>query len=223
MPLASGLGSSAASSVAGAAAVNELFGRPLAKEALLPHALAGEQAAAGSVHADNVAPSLLGGIKAIRGYSPLDIIDLPVPPTLRLVVVHPRLEVETAYARRLLRGYGFQIELAVANLGNMAGFVSALYRGDLELLGRSIEDRLVEPLRMPLIPGLAAVKKAARDAGGLGCSISGSGPSIFAIAADDETAERVAAAMRGAFAETAGLDSEAYVGRVNLEGAKRVD
>ena len=223
MPLASGLGSSAASSVAGALAVNELFGRPLAKEALLPHALAGERVACGATHADNAAPSLLGGIKAIRGYAPIDLIDLPVPPALRLAVVHPHVEVQTAAARRLLRGRGFPIEQAVANLGNMAGFVSALYRGDLELLGRSIEDHLVEPLRIPLIPGFAAVKEAARGAGALGCSISGSGPSVFAVAGDDETAARVAAAMQHAFADAAGLESEAYVGPVNLEGAKRVD
>ena len=222
MPLASGLGSSAASSVAGALVVNELFGRPLAKEALLPHVLAGEQVAAGAMHADNAAPSLLGGIKAIRGYTPLEVLDLPVPPSLRLVVVHPWTEVQTSYARGLLRERGFPIELAVANLGNMAGFVAALYRGDLELLGRCIEDRLAEPLRMPLIPGVAAVKQAAREAGALGCSISGSGPSVFAVAGDDETAARAAAAMRGAFAEEAGLESEAYTGPVNTEGARRV-
>ncbi len=222
MPLASGLGSSAASSVAGAMAVNELFGRPLAREALLPHALAGEQVAAGTVHADNVAPSLLGGIKAIRGYEPLDVLDLPVPPALRVVVVHPWTEVQTAYARQLLHERGFPIEMVVANLGNMAGFVSALYRGDLELLGRCIEDRLAEPLRAPLIPGVTAVKRAAREAGALGCSISGSGPSVFALTQDDETAARVAAAMQGAFAEEAGLESEAYTGPVNVEGARRV-
>lgn len=222
MPLASGLGSSAASSVAGAMAVNELAGRPLSREALLPHALAGEQVAAGTVHADNVAPSLLGGIKAIRGYDPLDVLDLPIPPGLRVVVVHPHTEVQTAYARRLLVGHGFPIEAAVANLGNMAAFVSALYRGDLDLLGRAVEDRLAEPLRMPLIPGLPAVKQAARQAGALGCSISGSGPSVFALAKDDETAARVAAAMQGAFAEEAGLDSEAYTGPVNAQGARRV-
>ncbi len=222
MPLASGLGGSAASSVAGALAVNELYGRPLAKDALLPHALAGEQVAAGTVHADNVAPSLLGGIKAIRGYTPLEVLDLPVPPALRLVVVHPHTEVQTSYARRLVREHSFPIEIAVANLGNMAGLVAALHRGDLELLGRSLEDRLAEPLRIGLIPGAAAVKLAARAAGALGCSISGSGPSMFAVTGDDETAERVAAAMRIAFAEEAGLESEAFTGPVNVHGARRI-
>jgi homoserine kinase len=182
MPLASGLGSSAASSVAGALAVNELFGAPLSRRDLLVHALAGERAAAGSTHADNAAPSLLGGIILVRGYDPLEVLDLPVPPSLRVVVVHPHCRVETSKARALLRGFGFPIEQAVANLGNLGAFVAALYRNDLELLGRCIEDRLVEPLRIPLIPGFREVRQAARSAGALGCSISGSGTSIFALA-----------------------------------------
>lgn len=222
MPLASGLGSSAASSVAGAMAVNELFGAPLSKHELLPHALAGERAAAGFGHADNAAPCLLGGIVLIRGYDPLDVLQLPVPPALRVVVVHPHARVETSRARALLRGYGFPIEQAVANLGNLGAFVAALYRNDLELLGRAVEDRMVEPLRTPLIPGYREVKQAASRAGALGCSISGSGPSVFALAADDGTAETVAGAMRRAFLDAAGLDSEAYFGPVNAAGAKRV-
>jgi homoserine kinase len=223
MPLASGLGSSAASSVAGAVAVNELCGRPLTARELLPHALAGERAAAGSTHADNAAPSLMGGVVLIRGYDPLEILDLPVPPALRVVVIHPHCAVETAKARAMLRGRGFPIEQAVANLGNIAAFVAALYRNDLELLGRSIEDRLVEPLRMPLIPGFREMKEAARRAGALGCSISGSGPSVFALASDDLVAARVAEAMKHALQEAAGLASDTYVGRVNTTGAKRVE
>lgn len=223
MPLASGLGSSAASSVAGAVAVNELFGRPLTKQALLVHALAGERAAAGSTHADNAAPSLMGGIVLVRGYDPLEIVDLPVPAALRVVVVHPHHRVETSKARALLRGYGFPIEQAVANLGNLGAFVAALYREDLELLGRSIEDRMVEPLRVSLIPGFREVKQAARQAGALGCSISGSGPSIFALADNDLAAARVGEAMRAALHEATGLASDTYVGAVNRDGAGRVE
>jgi homoserine kinase len=222
MPLCSGLGSSAASSVAGAVAINELCGRPLSKRDLLVHALAGERAAAGSTHADNAAPSLLGGIVLIRGYDPLEVLDLPVPSALRIVVVHPRLRIETSKARAMLRGYGFPIQQVVANLGNLGAFVAALYRDDLELLGRCIEDRMVEPLRIPLIPGFREVKEAARRAGALGCSISGSGPSIFALAAADDTAARVADAMESALREATGLSSDAYVGRVNREGAALV-
>ena len=223
MPLASGLGSSAASSVAGAMAVNELFGQPLSRRELLVHALAGERVASGSAHADNAAPSLLGGIVLIRGYDPLDVIDLPVPPELRVAVVHPHCRVETAAARALLRGRLFSIEQAVANLGNVGALVAGLFRNDLELVGRSIEDRLVEPYRVRLIPGYSAVKEAARRAGALGCSISGSGPSVFAFADSVSAAERVAAAMRDAFRDAANLDSESFVGPVNTVGACRID
>jgi homoserine kinase len=223
MPLASGLGSSAASSVAGAMAVNELFDRPIAKPDLLVHALAGERAASGSMHADNVAPSLLGGIVLIRGYEPLEVIELPVPASLRVTLVHPHCRIETARARALLRGHGFTIEQAVANLGNLGALVAGLYRGDVELVGRAIEDRLVEPLRMSLIPGYAAVKAAARQAGALGCSISGSGPSLFAFTDSDVSSARVATAMREAFREAAGLDSDSYSGPVNTVGAHRLE
>ncbi len=222
MPLASGLGSSAASSVGGALAVNELFGAPLSRRNLLVHALAGERAAAGSTHADNAAPSLLGGIVLVRGYDPLEVLELPVPPSLRVVVVHPHFRVETSKARALLRGFGFPIEQAVANLGNLGAFVAALYRNDLELLGRCIEDRLVEPLRIPLIPGFREVRQAARSAGALGCSISGSGPSIFALADNDVAAARAADAMSAALMDAAGLESDRFVGAVNTEGARRV-
>jgi homoserine kinase len=223
MPLASGLGSSAASSVAGAVAVNELFGGPLSTRDLLPHALAGERAASGSAHADNAAPSLLGGLVLIRCYDPLDVIDLPVPAALRVAVVHPHCHVETAVARALLRGHLFSIEQAVANLGNLGALVTGLFRNDLELVGRSIEDRLAEPLRARLIPGYQAVKDAARRAGALGCSISGSGPSLFAFAEGDLAAARVAAAMREAFREAAALESDSFIGPVNTVGACRVN
>ena len=223
MPLASGLGSSAASSVAGAMAVNELFARPLSKRELLPHALVGERAASGSAHADNAAPSLLGGIVLIRGYGPLEVIDLPVPADLRVAVVHPHCRVETAAARALLRGHLFSIEQAVANLGNLGALVTGLFRNDLELVGRSIEDQLAEPLRAALVPGYPAVKDAARRAGALGCAISGSGPSLFAFADSDMAAARIAAVMRDAFREAAGLESEGFVGPVNTTGACRVD
>jgi homoserine kinase len=219
MPLASGLGSSAASSVAGAMAVNELFGRPLSRRELLVHALAGERVASGSTHADNAAPSLLGGFVLIRGYEPLEIIDLPVPSALRVAVVHPHCRIETANARALLRGRGFPIEQAVANLGNLGALIVGLYREDLELVGRSIEDRMVEPLRMASIPGYREVKDAARRAGALGCSISGSGPSVFAFTDSEVAATRVAAAMRDAFQEAAGLGSDSFVGPVNMAGA----
>lgn len=219
MPLASGLGSSAASSVAAAVAVNELCGRPLSRLQLLTSAMEGERVASGSPHADNVAPSLLGGIVLIRSYDPLDVLELPVPAGLWVAVVHPHCSVKTAEARALITERRFRIEECVANLGNIGALVSALYRANLPLLGQSVEDRLVEPIRARLIPAFAEVKAAARAAGALGCSISGSGPSVFALADDETRATSVAEAMREAFRGFGGLEADAYVGRVNATGA----
>jgi len=219
MPLASGLGSSAASSVAGAVAVNELWGGGLSRHALLGCALEAEEAASGTAHADNVAPSLLGGIVLIRSYNPLEIVSLPVPSALRIVVIHPHTQVQTAMARQLVAERRFEISQAVANLGNIAAFVSALHSGDLALFGRSICDALVEPIRAQFVPAFGDVKKAALAAGALGCSISGSGPSVFAFADDDGRSSEIADAMQEAFRQT-GLESDRYVGPVSAEGAR---
>ena len=219
MPLASGLGSSAASSVAGALAVNELFGGGLSRRELVASALEGERAASGAPHADNAAPSLLGGIVLIRSYDPLELVSLPIPPELRVVVVHPHCEVATASARALVSKRRYELGDVVANLGNVGALISALHQNDLELFGRSIRDRLVEPVRAGLIPGFQQVKDAALAAGALGCSISGSGPSVFAFSGSDRGASRVAAAMRDAFRTAADLESDVYVGPVNARGA----
>ena len=221
MPLASGLGSSAASSVAAAFAVNQLLGGSVSQDTLIRCALEGEAAVSGGIHADNVAPSLLGGIILIRSYEPLDLVSLPVPPALRVVVVYPHAHVETAAARRLVLEQRFEIGQAVANLGNIAGLVTALHTGDLELFGRSIHDSLVEPIRAPLVPAFAEVKRAALAGGALGCSISGSGPSVFAFTRSDESASEVSDAIQDAF-RTAGFMSDPYVGSVNTLGAQVV-
>lgn len=219
IPIASGLGGSAASSVAGAAVVNELIGRPFRPPELIESALAGETVAAVTAHGDNIIPCLLGGIVLIRSLSPLDIVRLPVPTHLHLAVVHPHCLVPTAEARRLLQHCRFELADAVANSANIAAFIAALYRDDMELLGRAISDRLVEPLRAPLVPGFAQVKAAALAAGALACSISGSGPTLFAVTNEHEAATRVAASMQAAFAEAAGLQSDVFVGQVNPAGA----
>ena len=219
MPLASGLGSSAASSVAGAVAVDALFDGGLSQRALMDCALEGETAVSGTPHADNVAPSLVGGIVLIRSYDPLEVVSLPVPSELRIVIIHPHATVETASARRLVAERRFEISQAVTNLGNIAAFVSALYTADLALLGRSIRDVLVEPLRAPLVPAFEEVKDAALEAGALGCSISGSGPSVFAFVGADTVAEAVADTMQRAF-RGAGLESDRYLGPVNTRGAR---
>ena len=223
MPLASGLGSSAASSVAGAFAVNALFGSPLSRRQLLASALEGERAASGTVHADNAAPSLLGGITLIRSYDPLEVVELPAPEGLCVAVVHPHCAVRTAEARVLVAERRYPIQDCVANLGNVGAMVAALYRNDLDLLGRAIDDHMVEPVRAHLIPAHDAVKAAALRAGAVGCSISGSGPSMFAFCDSMAVAESAAAAMAAAFLEEAGLESERYVGGVNPDGAKGTD
>ena len=223
MPLASGLGSSGASSVAGAVAVNELLGQPLTNEELLRSAMEGERAVSGSPHADNVAPSLLGGIMLIRSYDPLEIVPLPVPSSLWIALAHPHCELSTAVARALVNGHRYSIAEAVRNLGNLGGFVAALYADNLALLGRSVQDALVEPLRAPLIPAFNAVKAAALAAGGLGCSIAGAGPSVFAFCADEPSATRTGAAMCETFRRAAHVNCDVYVGRVSRTGARVID
>ena len=223
MPLASGLGSSAASSVCGALAVCELLAGAFDRDDLIVCALEGERAVSGGVHADNVAACVKGGIILIRSYTPMELLSLPVPAALRVAVVHPHASVVTAEARRLVTERRFEITEVVANLGQLGALVTALHRGDLKLFGRAISDALVEPIRAPLVPGFAEVKGAALDAGALGCSLSGSGPSVFAFASSDNQAAHVAACMAARFREVAGLDSDVYVGPVNTRGARRVD
>ena len=219
LPLQSGLGSSGASAAAGAVAANELLGRPFTAAELVVHAMDGERASCGAAHADNVAPSILGGFVLIRSYDPLEIVRLPVPDGLFVAVVHPHCTVSTRQARALLEHHTFPIIDIVANIGNAAALVAALYQGNLPLLGRCLEDRLVEPVRATLIPGFAAVRRAAADAGALGSSISGSGPTVFALADREDVAARAASAMRDAFERDAQLASEAWIGPVSAEGA----
>lgn len=221
MPLASGLGSSAASAVAAVTGANLLAGRPLRQEQLLPFTLLSEKAACGSAHADNVAPALLGGFILVRSTDPLDVIQLPVPAGLACAVVHPHTEVRTEDARRILRKE-IRLATAIRQWGNLAALVAALYRGDLALLGRSLQDVVAEPVRSVLIPGFDAVKAAALAAGALGCSISGSGPSLFALCTDLAACQPVGAAMTAAFRQ-AGLDSDLYLSRVNTAGPKLLE
>ena len=221
MPLASGLGSSAASAVAGVLAANYLAGSPVDSPHLVPFVIEAERVACGSAHADNVAPALLGGIVLIRSYDPLDVVRLPVPPGLSAAVVHPHIEVKTEDARRILKR-DIRLSLAVEQWGNLAALVASLYTNDFDLLSRSLKDVVAEPVRSLLIPGFATVKRAALDAGALGCSISGSGPSIFALCRGMETATAAAQAMRGAFSAH-GLGSDTFVSGLNDAGARRLE
>ena len=218
MPLASGLGSSAASAVAALYAVNRLAGDPLTAQELLPYALAAERVASGAGHADNAAPALMGGFVLIRSTAPLDLVHLPVPDGLAVALLSPDVEIPTEAARRILRK---QIPLAdaVSQWGNLAALVASLYTGDLALMGRSLGDLIAEPVRAVLIPGFAAVREAALEAGAIGCSISGAGPAVFALAASVATANGVAEAMRQAFTD-AGLTATAYVSEISRTGPR---
>jgi homoserine kinase len=221
MPLGSGLGSSAASAAAALVAVNRLCNDPLSRAELLPFALKAEAAACGSAHADNVAPALLGGIVLILPFATPRCIELPVPEELYCCVVCPDLEIRTADARKILREQ-VAFKTSVRQSGNVAGLVASLYLNDASLLGECIEDFIVEPQRKKLIPGFDSAKQAALAAGALGCSISGSGPSLFALAHSKTCANDSAQAIAGVFAQQ-GISSKSFVSHVNKVGAAIVD
>jgi homoserine kinase len=198
LPLSGGQGGSAASAVAGAAAANELFGGVLDVVTLLGCCLIAEAKVAGR-HLDNIAPALLGGIVLIRSIEPIDYVRLPVPDGLRLVLAHPAQRLSTAVARRALPR-SVPLPVATHQLAQVAAMVAACYTNDLALFGRAIDDRIAEPARAALIPGFIDAKKAAMEAGALGVSISGAGPTAFAIVEDEQRAEEVAVAMRESYA-----------------------
>jgi homoserine kinase len=221
LPLSSGLGGSAASAVAAVVAVDALAAANTPLDTLLACAFEGERDGAGSAHADNIAPSLYGGFVLVRRANPPDIVRLPVPDGLTAVVVHPDLEIETAKARALL-GDHVPLADAISQWANLGALVDALHRGDFDLLSRSLEDSIAEPRRAPLLPGLAAIKQAAADAGALGCSLSGSGPSLFALCRGRDVAERVGAAMARAVTGIVGRAPETYVSPIARQGARVV-
>lgn len=220
LPQGSGLGSSAASAVGGAVAAHLLFGSALGSNTLLEAALEGEVLASGGRHADNLAASLLGGFTIVRSHAPIDVIRLELPSAMRFVVVLPAMEIETRFARSVLPDM-IPLKDAKHNWANTAALVAAVARGNLADFGRAVDDQVVEPVRSKLIPGFADVKRAALDAGAFGCSISGAGPSLFAVAAAD-TAERVALAMHAAF-QRHGLPSRHFVCPPDNRGARRLD
>lgn len=217
LPLGSGMGSSAASAVAAVVATNELLNAGLEKKALLPFACAGEAVASGSMHADNVAPSLLGGIVLIRDNSTYDLLKLPIPSGLYVALVHPNLKVLTQEARAILKP-AIPMKDFIQQTANAASFVAALCTNDLDLLGRSLQDVVIEPQRSQLIRGFYDVKSAAMEAGALGCSISGAGPAVFALCADANIAHLAGEAMKQAFAHN-GVDSHIFLSPVNEQGA----
>jgi len=218
MPVGSGLGSSAASSVAAMAAINELLTRPLPKRDLLRFSVEGERFVTGAGHADNVAPSLLGGAQLIRSYDPLDIVSLSVRNEIFWVVVCPQLVVRTLDAREALPKE-ISFGSAIRQWGNLGGLIAGLARGDANLVGKCTEDVLVEPYRAKLVPGFPEVKQAALAAGAHGCTLSGSGPSMFAVASSKQSARKIALAMKRTFATVAKVQSEVFISKINVRGA----
>jgi homoserine kinase len=218
MPIGSGLGSSAASSVASAVAVNALLPKPLEKRDLLRFALEGERMASGSAHADNAAPCLLGGACLIRRYDPLDVIAIPIKGSIVWVVAHPHTVIRTQDARNMLPK-AITLQTAIRQWGNISGLTVGLAAGDAVLVGTCVEDAVAEPVRANLIPGFADVKESALRAGAFGCSISGSGPSLFAVTSSIRAANAVGLAMQRTFARAAGIKCDTYVSRINRWGA----
>jgi homoserine kinase len=218
MPFGSGLGSSAASAVGGAMAINELLGRPYEKRALLPFALAGEFVASGGIHADNVAPSLLGGFTLVRDSITCDVVRVPVPRGLFATVIYPRVEVLTKEARAMLKRE-VELKLSIQQSANMGAFILGMVNADFDLIRRSLKDLIIEPQRAPLIPHFYEVQNAALEAGVLGCSISGSGPSIFALSNSSIIADEAGKQMQAIFKQNK-IESELFISAINNEGVK---
>jgi len=214
----SGLGSSAASSAGAAYAINKLIGEPFTEMQLVEFAMLGEALASGTPHADNVAPTILGGFVAIRSYGPLDIIKIPVPEHLYVAVIHPKIELRTELSRNILKKQ-VDLKTAIKQWGNIAGLISGLYEQNYELIGRSLNDYIIEPVRSLLIPGFNEITTAAKQAGGLGTGISGSGPSIFALCKGEENAVKASEAM-ARIAEEIKIPHETYVSTIAKQGCR---
>tara|TARA_R110000868_G_scaffold109560_1_gene297770 strand:- start:27375 stop:28304 length:930 start_codon:yes stop_codon:yes gene_type:complete len=214
----SGIGSSAASSTGAVWAMNQLIGEPFSPLELVTFAMEGERLASGVAHADNVAPALFGGFTLVRSYSPLDIVKIHTPKELYATVIHPQIEVKTSDSRRILKTT-ISLEDGIKQWGNVGGLIAGLFMEDYKLIGRSLEDHIVEPIRSILIPGFDSVKQKALDAGALGCGISGSGPSIYALSKGETIAQNVANAMSEIY-DKIGIEYDIHVSKINEEGIK---
>lgn len=216
MPIGSGLGSSAASAVAGAFAVNELVGRPFTKKQLLPFAVRGEQSADKAFHADNVAPCLFGGIILVKNDESLLYRRLPSPKGLYITLVHPNIEILTKNAREVIKNT-ISLRQHIDQSFNLAGFVYSLFTSDFDLMRSCLHDHIIEPQRSFMIPKFDEVKEAVMDQNAIGCSISGAGPSIFALSENSLDAENIAFAMQEVFSN-AKITANTIFSKVNSEG-----
>ncbi|MFC5045671.1 homoserine kinase [Aquimarina hainanensis] len=214
----SGIGSSAASSAGAVWAVNKLLGSPFSPTELISFAMEGEKLASGNAHADNVAPALLGGFTLVRSYSPLDVLKLNTPQDLFMTVIHPQIEVKTSDSRSVIK-HTVPLTKAIHQWGNVGGLVTGLFTENYELIGRSLEDVIIEPLRSILIPEFQTVKEAALSNGALGAGISGSGPSIFSLCKGIDTAQKVASEIEKIYTKT-GLDFDIHVSKINDQGIR---
>lgn len=214
----SGIGSSAASSAGAVFGINELLGRPFSNHDLIEFAMQGERLASGVAHADNVAPALLGGFTLVKTTEPLEVLKIHTPSELYTTVIHPQIEVKTSDAREILRG-SVPLKTAIKQWGNVGALISGLYTEDYELIGRSLEDHIVEPIRSILIPAFDAVKENSIAAGALGAGISGSGPSIYALSKGENTATKVAEAMKKVY-DKVGIEYDVHISKINTEGIK---
>lgn len=216
----SGLGSSSASAAGAAVGANLLLGEPFTKEELVEFAMFGEQLASGAKHADNITPCIYGGVTLIRSNNPLDIIPL-ASPELHVAIVHPQIEIKTSDARQILRK-SVELKTAIQQWGNIAGLVAGFLKNDNQLIGRSLEDVIVEPTRSILIPGFSQLKKDCIANGALGGGISGSGPSVFMLCETKDTADKVALLMKKTY-DDLGIENYTYVSKINPEGVKVVE
>jgi homoserine kinase len=218
MPIGSGLGSSSASTVAGLFAIKTLLGDDADPSKLLPFAMKGEEMACGHGHADNVAPALLGGFVLIRSYEPLDVVRLPHPADLWCAIVFPDVDVPTREARQIIRK-NIQMKDAVTQWGNIAGLVSGLFMQDIDLIGRSMKDVLVEPVRSMLIPDFYKMREMAMNLGAVSFGISGSGPSVFAFTRDEKTARLITQTLQQHLTNIK-IGSNSYVSTINDKGPR---
>ncbi|UAB83790.1 homoserine kinase [Zunongwangia sp. SCSIO 43204] len=214
----SGIGSSAASSAGAVFAVNELLNSPFSSAELLPFAMEGERLASGNAHADNVAPALLGGFTLVKSYEPLEVLSLPSPEELNVVILHPQIEVKTKDSRAIIKR-NISLDKAVSQWGNLGALVSALYTNDYDLLGRSLKDDIVEPIRSILIPYFDEIKAISLESGALGFGISGSGPSVYAMCRGQQNAENVKASI-AEFMEKQNITYDLHLSKINPEGVK---
>lgn len=217
----SGIGSSAASASGSVYGINELLGRPKDKTELTFYAMQGEALASNCEHADNLAPGIFGGFTLVKSIKPLKVISLPTPPELYATIIHPQIEIKTAESRSILPKE-VPLGKAINQWANVGSLVHALHTSDYSLIKNALEDVIIEPFRKALIPNFDMLKVNALKAGALGCAISGSGPSVFALSKGKNIAEDVESAMRQTFANTS-IAIETYVSKINVEGIKTLE